>query len=147
MAKNEKFLKEIEASLNKYKKELSKLDSLLAKNKSSQKARLVSQSKKLKDNLTKAEATFEQLKSASQDKFDDTKKSFLETYNAMSEIFSDFSSHLTTDKLQHYKDEVTNYGCDKLCDAQDYIKKNPLTAAACALGVGFIIGKLLSRSK
>jgi hypothetical protein len=147
MDKNEKFLKDIESNLKKYKGKIAKIDDLLSNYKSSDKAYLVTQSKKIKDTLKKAEVTFKQLQTSSQDKFEDMKESFLEIYDMLSETFSDFSSHLSTDQLQHYKDEIANYSCDKMHDAQEYIKKNPLTCAAWALGIGFIIGKLMSRSK
>ncbi|HUX79994.1 MAG TPA: DUF883 C-terminal domain-containing protein [Alphaproteobacteria bacterium] len=147
MTKNEKFLKGIESTLKRYKNKISKIDDLIAKNKSPAKAALAEESKNIKESLKKAEGAFQKLQTASQDKFEGIKESSAEIFDTLHNAFDEFSSHLTVDQLNHYKDEVANYGCDKMCDAQDYIKKNPLTAAACALGIGFVIGKLLSRSK
>lgn len=145
MATKEKFLKGIESSLKRYKAELSKIDNSLVKYKASDKARLVSQSKKLKESLKNAETAFQELKTTSQDRFEDIKKSFLEMYDTLSDSFSDLTSHLTIDQLHHYKDEIIDYSCDKMSDAQACIKKHPLTCVGWAFGIGFILGVLLRR--
>ncbi len=147
MTKNEKFLKGIESTLEKYKNKILKIDDLMKKYKSPDKAHLLSESKKIKEILKKTEVTFKQLQATSQDKFEDMKESFLEIFDSLSESLNELLSHLTIDQFHYYKDEITNYGCDKMEDAQAYIKKNPLTCAAWALGIGFILGKLISRSK
>lgn len=147
MTKNEKFLKRIESSLERYKDKISKIDELLATYKSPDKAHLVSESKKIKETLKKADIAVKKLQSSSQDTFDEIKDYSLEIFDTLNESFNELSSYLTIDQLSHYKDEITNYGCDKMNEVQDYIKKNPLTCAAYALGIGFIIGKLLGRSK
>ncbi|OJW49150.1 MAG: hypothetical protein BGO67_11360 [Alphaproteobacteria bacterium 41-28] len=147
MDKKEKFIKKTESTLEKYKDKISKIDVLLANYKSADKAQLVSESKKIKENLKKADVAFKKLQSSSQDTFEEIKEYSLEIFDKLNDSFDEFSTHLTIDQLHHYKDEIANYSCDKMNQAQDYIKKNPLTCAAYALGIGFIIGKLLSRSK
>jgi ElaB/YqjD/DUF883 family membrane-anchored ribosome-binding protein len=147
MTKNEKFLKRIESSLESYKDKISKIDEVLANYKSPDKAHLVSESKKVKEALKKADIAVKKLQSSSQDTFDEIKDYALDIFDTLNESFNELSSYLTIDQLGHYKDEITTYGCDKMNEVQDYIKKNPLTCAAYALGIGFIIGKLLGRSK
>jgi ElaB/YqjD/DUF883 family membrane-anchored ribosome-binding protein len=147
MDKKEKFLKGIESSLEKYKSELSKIDKSLVDYRSSDKARLISQSKKLKESLKKAEAGFQDLKNSSQDKFEAVKESFLEIYDTLSDSFSELTSYLTIDQFQDYKDEIVSYGNDRIKEAERCIKKNPLTCTAWAFGIGVIVGALLCRSK
>lgn len=147
MNTNEKFLKGIESSLEKYKEKLTKIDDLLAQHKSSDKARLVSQTKKLKEKLKRAETGFQELKDSSQDKFETIKASFLEIYDTLNDSFSEFTSYLTLDQFQEYKDDMVNYGIDKIKEAENYIKKNPLAGTAWAFGIGAILGALLCRSK
>ena len=147
MDKREKFLKGTEATLENYKRKIAKIDALLTNYKSSEKAHLVAESKKVKKSIEKAEDAFQALKASSQDKFEEIKASFVEIYDTLSDAFDEFSSHFTLDQFHHYKDEITNYGNDKIVEAQECIKKNPLACAAIALGVGYILGKLLNRSK
>ena len=147
MTKNEKFLKGIESTLERYKTKISKIDGLLTDYKSPEKAHLVSESKKIRKNIEKAETAFQKLQSASQDKFEDIKESSLEIFDSLNEAFGEFSAHFTIDQLHHYKDEIKHYGNDKIIEAQEYIKKNPIACAAIALGIGYVIGKLLNRSK
>ena len=147
MSTKEKFLKGIESSLEKYTRELSKIDNSLAHYKSSDRARLVSQSKELKESLKKAEAGFKELKTSSQDKFEAVKESFLEIYDTLSDSFSELKNHLTIDQFQDYKDEIARYANAKIKEAEYYIKKDPLTCTAFAFGIGVIVGALLYRSK
>lgn len=147
MDKKEKFIKKTESTLEKYKNKISKIDTLLANYKSADKAQLVSESKKIKENLKKADVAFKKLQSSSQDTFEEIKEYSLDILEKLDDSFDEFSTHFTIDQLHHYKDEIANYGCEKMNQAQDYIKKNPLTCAAYALGIGFIIGKILGRSK
>ena len=45
------------------------------------------------------------------------------------------------------KNEIVHYGAERAHDLEDKIKSNPFTTAAIALGVGFVVGDILSRSK
>ena len=147
MDKKDKFIKKTESTLEKYKDKIEKIDTLLANYKSTDKALLVTESKKIKENLKKADVAFKKLQSSSQDTFEEIKEYSLEIFDKLNDSFDEFSTHFTVDQLHHYKDEIANYGSEKISQAQSYIKKNPFTCAAYALGIGFILGKLLGRSK
>ena len=71
----------------------------------------------------------------------------MEVFDNVKDAFYDFSNFLTMEQLYRTKDEIIDYGNDKLDEVEKLIKERPLTVAACAIGIGFLIGVLLTRSK
>ena len=66
-------------------------------------------------------------------------------FNDLKEGLGQFSHLLTMDKIIHAKDEVAEYGMEKVSEAEEYVKKNPFTSAAIALATGFAVGALVRR--
>lgn len=147
METREKYIKALEAKMKKYKNKISDVDSLLKNSKFHNKPHLVTESKTLKEKFKQAEDIFQQLKSSSKENFEEIKDSTAEIFDALKDALSDFSHFLTMDQIYHAKDEIAEYGCEKISEAEEYIKKKPLICAAGAFGVGFLIGTLLMRSK
>ncbi len=146
MDKKDKYIKKIESNLKKYKDKISKIDSIMTDYKSSDRKHLLSESKNIKEKLKSAEGLFEKLKNSSQQNYEEIKESSSEVFDAVNDAFGEFSTLLTMDQLNHVKEDIVDYGHDKIFQIEDCIKKNPLTCAAYALGIGFLIG-ILTRSK
>jgi ElaB/YqjD/DUF883 family membrane-anchored ribosome-binding protein len=51
------------------------------------------------------------------------------------------------EQLSHAKDEIIDFSSEKLGEVENFIKKRPLKAAAWAMGIGFIAGLILTRTK
>ncbi len=151
MANKEKYIKDFESSVKKYNAKLSKIESQIKASKEHNKAHLLAEREELKQKIKQADAILKKLNSSSKENFEEIKESAAETLGSLSEAFHDFSKLLTKDELKghlhHAKDEITAYGGDKATKVGNYIKQKPLTAAACAFGIGVAIGLFLTRSK
>jgi len=147
MANKEEYIKELESNMDKYKNKISKIDSLLKNYKSDDKNNLVTESDNLKLKLQQAEQSLKKLKSATADTYETLKESSEEMWGSIKEAFHEFSSLLSMEQLIRTKDEIADYGSERIEDVQEYIKKRPLMTAAWALGIGFLVGTLLTRSK
>jgi ElaB/YqjD/DUF883 family membrane-anchored ribosome-binding protein len=129
MVNKEKYIKDLESTLEKYANKYSELDSKLKNYKAHDKKQLEVERK----DLTK--------------KLEEIKDSAGEIFEALGDAFQDFSNLLTMDQIYHVKDEVAAYGCERVEDVEGYIKKKPLVCVAVALGVGVLLGTILMRSK
>lgn len=147
MTKKEKYIEDIGNKIEKYKDKLSDVDKLMKSYKAHNKVQLEKERQNLKEKYREAEAIFKKLKSSSQTNFEDIKESSTHIFEALKEAFDDFSDLLTLERLYHVKEEVVDYGNEKVSEVQEYIKKKPLTCAAIALGVGYLLGTLCKRSK
>ena len=147
MASKEKFIKNIESKMKKYKNKVLEIDGVLKKGQFHDKEHLLSENKSLKETLKQAENIFQKLKSSSAENFEEIKESASDIFDSLKEALGDFSHLLTMDQLYHAKDDIVEYGCEKVSDVEEYIKKKPLTCAAGAFGIGFLIGTFLTRSK
>ena len=151
MANKEKYIKDFESNVKKYDAKLSKIESQIKSSKARNKAHLLAEREELKQKIKQADAILKKLKSSSKENFEEIKESAAETLGSLTEAFHDFSKLLTKDQLQghlhHAKDEITTYGGDKATKVGNYIKQKPITAAACAFGIGVAIGLFLTRSK
>jgi ElaB/YqjD/DUF883 family membrane-anchored ribosome-binding protein len=147
MVNKEKYIKDLESTLEKYANKYSELDSKLKNYKAHDKKQLEVERKDLTKKLEQAEAIFTKLKAASQENFEEIKDSAGEIFEALGDAFQDFSNLLTMDQIYHVKDEVAAYGCERVEDVEGYIKKKPLVCVAVALGVGVLLGTILMRSK
>ena len=72
---------------------------------------------------------------------------FAKAFEGIKEGFREFSTLLTMEQLWRAKDEITDYGQEKIDELQECIKKRPLLTAVCALGAGLLLGTLLKIRK
>ncbi|MBY0500525.1 MAG: hypothetical protein K2P93_00800 [Alphaproteobacteria bacterium] len=147
MATKEAYLSELEAQMEKYKNKISKIDELVSNYKSSNKKQLMAERDSLKEKFQEGENTLKKIKSSSEDNYEKIKEASLETFENLKEAFYEFSNLLTMEQLTKAKNEIVEFGDEKLDEIEDYIKKRPLLIVGCALGMGFLIGTLLRSSK
>lgn len=143
----EKYVKTLETSMGKYKNKLEKIDEALKNYKAHNKDHLLAERNNLKEKYKQAEDIYEKLKNSTKENFKEIKESSAEIFDALKDAFHDYSSLLTMDQLYHVKDEVVEYGSEKMTEVEDYIKQKPLVCAAWAFGIGFLVGTVLTRSK
>lgn len=141
------YIQEMESHMEKYKNKISKLEKFLNDYKSEDKAHLVSETNSLKDKLKKGEAILKKLQSSTEENYEEIREGFVKSFDAIKEGFREFSTLLTMEQLWHAKDEVTEYGQEKIDELQDYIKKRPVLIASCALGLGLLVGAFLQARK
>jgi len=147
MSKKEDYIKQAEKQMDKYKDKISKIDNLLENTKASGKSELLAQRENLKDKFDQAEQMLKKIKSGSEENYEKIKENAAEIFDNVKEAFHEFSSFLTMEQLYRTKDEIVDYGNEKLDEVQSFVKERPLTVAAWAMGIGFIIGTLFTRSK
>ncbi len=147
MNTKESYTKQVQSQMDKYQDKLSKIDDLLKSTKSKGRSELMSQRESLRDKFDEAEKMLKKVSSSSEEAYEKIKDNAVEIYENVRDAFHDFSSYLTMEQLYRTKDEIIDYGHDKLEEAEKLIKERPLTVAACAIGVGFMIGVFLTRSK
>lgn len=147
MNKKEDYVKKAEQQIEKYKDKISKIDNLLRTYQEKDKAELISQGESLKNNLGKAEQAIKDIVSASEEHYEDLKEKAEEVFGHIKEAFHDFSYSLALENLAQAKEEVIDFSTEKLDEMQDLFRKRPLTAALWSLGIGFLLGCLLTRSK
>lgn len=147
MNTKEAYTNQVQKQMEKYKDKLPKIDDLLKNSKSEWGAELLSQRENLQDKFNEAEKMLRRVSSSSEDAYEKIKEDALEVFEEVKEAFQEFSSFLTLEQLYRAKEEILDYGNDKLDEVESFIKNRPLSVAVCAIGVGFLIGKLLSHSK
>jgi len=147
MDTKEDYIKELEKNMDKYKNKISKVDSLLANYNSSNKAELLNQHQSLKHKFVDCGDILKEIKSAGEEEYEQIKEKSSEIFEDIKNAFEEFSSFLTMEQLCLVKDEIVDFGNEKLAEVQELLKQHPLTAAASALILGFIIGTLFTRSK
>jgi len=147
MKTKEDYIEQIQKNIDKYKDKISKTDKLLENYHSNNKSELLDHRKNLKNKFEKAEGMLEKIKFAGEKEYEQIKEEASEVFDGIKEAFHEFSSFLTIEQLYHAKDEIIDYGNEKLDEAQELLKQHPLAAAASALTLGFIIGSLFTRSK
>lgn len=139
-------------TLNKSKKtwiniKINFLDELLESYKSNSKPKFLAQRNTLKDKFDQAEQMFKEITSFSEENVEKIKENAGEIFDNLKEAFHEFSSFLTMEQLSRTKDEIVNFSNEKLDEVQNFIKEHPLNVAAWTMGIGFLIGTLLTRSK
>lgn len=147
MSKKDNYIKKAEKQMDKYKDKISKIDNLLKNTKASGKSELLAQRENLKDKFDEAEQILKKIKSGSEENYEKIKENAAEIFDNVKEAFNEFSSFLSLEHLYRTKDEIVDYGNEKLDEVQSFAKERPLTIAAWAMGIGFIIGTLCTRSK
>ncbi|OJW50236.1 MAG: hypothetical protein BGO67_02600 [Alphaproteobacteria bacterium 41-28] len=143
----ENYIKQVQENMGKYKDKLSKIDELLESYKSNNKPKFLAQRNTLKDKFDQAEQMLKEITSSSEEDVEKIKENAGEIFDNLKEAFHEFSSFLTIEQLSRTKDEIVNFSNEKLDEVQNFIKEHPLTVAAWTVGIGFLIGALLTRSK
>lgn len=147
MTKKEEYIKKIEESMKKYKDKISKIDSALENYKADNKSDLLAQSENLKEKFEQGEQMLKEIRSATEEKYETIQEKAAEVFESVKEAFNEFSNFLTMEQLSRTKDEIMDLGSEKLEEVQSFIKNHPLTMAAWAMGIGFLVGTLFTRSK
>jgi len=147
MNTKESYTKKVQKQMDKYKDKLSKIDDSLKNTKSKGRAELLSQRDNLQEKFDEAEKMLKKVSSSSEEAYEKIKENAVEVFENVQDAFHEFSSFLSMEQLYRTKDEIIDYGSDKLDEAEKLIKERPLTVAACAIGIGFLIGAFLTRSK
>lgn len=147
MQTKEKYLKDLESKMKVYKNKILEIDGLLKKSKFHNKSHLVLGNKALKDKFKQAENIFHKLKSSSKENFEEIRDSTSDIFESLKQALNDFTHLISMDEIYHAKDDIIDYGSEKISEVEDYMKKKPITCAAWAFGIGFLIGTYLTRSK
>lgn len=148
------YIQDMGSTIEKYKAKILKIERFLNDYTSEDKAHLLSENKLLQEKVKKGEDIFNKLKSSTEENYEEIREAFGKSLEAIKEGFREFSTLLTMEQLWRAKDEIKDYGYEKIDeikeygyekidDLHDYIKKRPILTAACALGVGFLVGTLL----
>lgn len=147
MSTKKDYIKQTQKTMDKYNDKISKIDTFLKNYKGENRSELLTHRKDLTDKLGQAEKVFKDVQSSSEDSYEKIKESATEIFENVKEAFHEFSSFLTMEQLTQAKDEIIDLSNEKLEDVQGFIKERPITAAAWAMGIGFVIGILLTRTK
>lgn len=147
MTSKQDYIKEAEKQMDKYKTKISKIEEFLKGYKSEGREQFLAHQNDLQDKFNQAEKMLKKITDSSEKEYEQIKESATKIFDDVKEAFYEMSSFLTFEQLSRAKDEVIDFGNEKLDEAQTYIKEHPLTAAAWAVGIGFLIGSLITRSK
>ena len=141
------YIQEMDSNMKKYKDKISKIENFLSEYSAGDKAHLVSENNSLKEAFEKGEDIFKKLKSSTEENYEEIHEAFAKAFEGIKEGFREFSTLLTMEQLWRAKDEITDYGQEKIDELQECIKKRPLLTAVCALGAGLLLGTLLKIRK
>jgi ElaB/YqjD/DUF883 family membrane-anchored ribosome-binding protein len=143
MKNKDELMKELEEKLDKYSAKLSKIKSI-ATTKLSGNESVQSKIENTQGKLKEAYAVYENLKEASADDWQELKKSSSKAVEALKDSFHEIMNGETKDQLSSVKDEIWDFGEDKLHELEKQLKEKPFASAAFALGVGFVLGRFFS---
>ena len=146
MEDKDKFMNSLENNLSRYERKISKASKAMENYPASERDSISSEIENLKEKYKDAQKVFQDMKYATEDNWNTLKDSSAEVFKALKEAFTEFSGYISLDQLNHVKEEVMDYGHEKLDDLSNCIKRKPISAALWAMGIGFMLGKIL-RSK
>lgn len=146
MATKNDYIEKAENEIKKYKEKISKIEVMLKEYDAPNAEQLLGYKESLEDKFHAAEDMLEKLKASTEEEYEELQDTASEVFTGIRQAFHDFSNFLTLEQLYHAKDEIIDFGKDKLEDAQELLKKHPLASAASALTLGFVIGSLFTRS-
>ncbi|MFI0478962.1 MAG: hypothetical protein ACH349_07650 [Candidatus Rhabdochlamydia sp.] len=142
----DKFLSSLESTLNQYKRKIKKFSKNMANSTSEGKESLSQAIKNVQKKYQKAEKVYQNLKASTEDDWEDIKSQASEIFDELHDGFNEITDNFSWDHLNQATEEAMDYGQEKLDQLSDCIRKKPFTSALWALGIGFILGKML-RSK
>lgn len=147
MSTKEAYIKEIEHSLENYKNKISRIEELLNDYKGNNKQELLNQKNILQEKFDDGRKMLRQIQAASEQEYEKMRDSAVTLFDSIKDAFYDFSHFLTIEQLSRAKKELSQLGSQTMDEAEDLIKHHPLSIAAGALSLGFIVGTLFARSK
>ncbi len=147
MSKRDTYINQAQKNLENYKNKISKIEDLLESYKGNNKRDLLDQKDVLQEKYEEGKNMLKQIQSASEKEYENMKEGAVNIFEGIKDAFYDFSHYLTLDQFSRTKKELMQLGNQTLDEAQDVIKHHPLTIAAGALSLGFIVGTLFARSK
>ena len=147
MSAKDTYIKQLEKNLDKYKNKISKIEDLVENYKGSNRKELLNQKAELQEKFDDGKKMLKQIQGASEKEYETMKESAATLFESIKDAFYDFSHYLTLDQFSRTKKELTDLGNQTLDEAQALVKQNPLSVAAGALSLGFILGVLFARCK
>ena len=141
-----KFLNSLENTLNQYEGKIKKLSEKMATSTSEAKASLSQALKDIQKKYQNADKIYQNLKAATEDNWEEIKTQSSDIFEELHEAFNGVTDNFSWDHVNQITEEAIDYGQEKLEELSNCIRKKPFTAALWALGVGFILGRML-RSK
>lgn len=147
MNEKEEYIKKFQDQMDKYKNKISQIDNFLENYTSGDRESLTAQRADLKNKFDEAEQMLKKIQASSDDTFEKIKENASEIFDAVKDAFYNLFHLLTLEKLYRAKDEIINLSNEKVHEIDDLIKSHPFISIGSALGIGFIIGTLLARSK
>lgn len=142
----DKFLSSLESTLNQYERKIKKLSKNMANSTSEGKESFSQAIKNIQKKYQKAEKVYQNLKASTADNWEEIKSQASEIFDELHDAFNEITDNFSWDHLNQVTEEAMDYGQEKLDQLSDCIRKKPFTSALWALGIGFILGKML-RSK
>ena len=147
MDTKEAYIKQVEKQMESYQNKINKIDDILKNYKSDNKSEILAHRKDLSERFEQAENMLKKIKSSSAEGYEEIKEEAKEIFTHVKDALQEFSSSLSLDRLSRVKEEVVEFGSEKIDEMQELMKKHPITVAAWAISIGFIIGTLFTRSK
>ena len=147
MNDKDKFVSSMQSMVDRYGRKLKKINHTVDRYSDQEKENLKDDIEHLKSKFEEAERSFQDIKFATEENWEEIKARSAEIFQAMQGAFTEFTGSLSIEHLSQMKDDVMDYGQEKLSELSNCIKKKPISAAAWALGIGFVIGKIFTRSK
>lgn len=147
MNDKEKYLTDMQKNLDRYQRKFENASKSVANYSAQKKDQANSEIEHLKGRLDSAQQVYGDLKKATADNWDSLKDTASEAFRDLKDGFYEYADYLSLESLGHVKDEVMDYGQERMNDLSDCIKKKPFTSAAWALGIGFILGKMMTKAK
>lgn len=139
----DKFLSSLEDTLNQYEYKIKKLSKNMANSTSEGKESLSQALKNIQKKYQKAEKVYQNLKGATESNWEEIKSQASEIFDELYDAFNEITDNFSWNHLNQVTEEVMDYGQEKLDQLSDCIKKKPFTSALWALGIGFVLGKIL----
>lgn len=147
MAEKDAYTKQLEKSLENYKNKISKIEDFIENYKGSNRRELLDHKDELQAKFEEGKKMLKQIQGSSEKEYETMKESAATLFESIKDAFYDFSHYLTLDQFSRTKKELADLGNQTLDEAEALVKQNPLSVAAGALSLGFILGMLFARSK
>lgn len=141
------YIQEAEKKMKKYQDVLAGISKFLESRYEKKNKDIQAYEKTLTKQFTDAEKQLTKIKDAGEDEVEKVNEALGQVFDEIKSSLYDFSKYISVDQLYKGKDELINFGNEKLEEAQQLLKNHPFMAAGSALSIGFIIGKLFGRSK
>lgn len=101
----------------------------------------------LKGLFKEAEKTYEAIKNASDETWDELYEEATDALKSLKDSFYEVGAVLNPRQMAKFRDEALEMGEEQLHTLERYMEKKPLMTALCALGIGFFVGMCTGGSK